>query len=375
MIANPTTNLNPFDLIWRRFPERLNRRSSTWWYFLLLPKQAEGYGPRQMMLSIDSIAGDWFKINHVKHPGLSLDSDEAHFNSIVLGWAYDEQQMQHDFLHHSTKTTLSPSGSIVSWTPPESNQRYGGEIKAAGDKPFGMVATFIGAKGQTQFEVWGDPAAKITSPEVGVDFNTAVGGIQMISWCRINFAGEFSLPSGTEYLEGIGYFQRVCFDLPLFPWKWIWSAFADGTVFSCYVPYIGLQLFRRGDRFFPNMLEQATMPIRQIGGYIYSDDFGEIRFDKARVTPYINGKLPQFLVECRSKNGDFIRYRAVVYSHAQILVERPLLRGLWHSRYNHNDYLFRIEDLVGSIGGKPLDTSALGNGFGSIEYSWGLALH
>lgn len=368
-----------FDLIWDWFPHWQNRHSSVWWFFLLTPKQPEGFGPKQMMFAAIARAGEQVGINHTWHHGLDLTQvsggAEERFNTIVVGWINDGQQLHEDIVHHSCPATLSKSGSLTAWSPQPDGRYFGSELRVTGEKPYGLEARFVGARGCAHFEVWGDPASEVTKPFDALNLNTPLGGSQVIAWRHLRFAGEFVSPAGTEQLEGIGYFQRVCLNFPAFPWKWIWAVFEDESVFSCFVPYVGLHLWRRGDRFMPNFLEQAAVPIRPTGYFSPAEPRSLIRFEKVRVTPVQNGgRYPNFVVECASANGDFLRYTAVPYAHTQFLMDRPVLRRLWQTRFNYNEYLFRIHDLDGRVSGKPLNQRNLGNGFGNCEYTWGLGL-
>jgi hypothetical protein len=51
-----------------------------------------------------------------------------------------------------------------------------------------------------------------------------------------------------------------------------------------------------------------------------------------------------------------------------------MLGGLWSSRYNYNEYLFRMGDLEGMVRGKAINESTVGKGWGNLEYTWGLGL-
>ena len=46
-------------------PERQNRHSSTWWFFLLFPQGPDGYGPRQLMFTIAARRGREMRITDV----------------------------------------------------------------------------------------------------------------------------------------------------------------------------------------------------------------------------------------------------------------------------------------------------------------------
>lgn len=366
-----------FDIIWDRFPQYQNSHSSAWWYFLLLPKQAQGFGPKQMMFTFLTKVGKSLAINKVRHPGLPANSHPQNgaekLPGMTVGWIYDGQTMHDELVHQPCTADLRQDGSLTAWEDVGNGRSYGCEMRSTPNNPFGVHVHVEGPKGCADFEVWGDPNDPITSPDDVMDYKTPFGGAHVIAWKHLRFQGEFVSPAGREQLEGIGYFQRVCLNINPFPWKWIWAAFEDETVFSAFIPYFGLNLFRRGTWFFPQLLEQATIPVK--GGSYISVPMGNGRFspefDKTTITPIVGGKYPDFQVECRSRNGDFLSYRAVSHAHTQFLLDEPILGShALHSRFNYNEYLFKIVDINGRIGDRLLNYKTLGQGWGNLEYTW-----
>jgi hypothetical protein len=367
---------NGFDLIWQRYPERNIRSSSVWWYIMLLPKQAEGYGPKQAMFSLNCMAGDSFSVNGQDHAGfdrqITLVGDEEHLNTTALGWYFDGREKHKNLIHQGSPAVLSPEGSITAWTTSDDGKKVGGEFRTFGDKPFGIRGEFVGTNGAAHFEVWGDPESATGSPGYVYDHDYKVAGFHVVSWRHLNFTGEITHPNGTDSLEGIGYFQRVCFNIPLFPWKWVWVAFADGSIFSCTIPYAGLQFLRRRDQFYSDAVERATLPIINGSFFRWAGARDEVVFDKVKVTPSSGDEFPSFAVEARSAAGNFISFEIVPYSHLQYLLRRPILGGRVRSCFNYNEYPFRAAKLEGVIDGKVLSRAAVGEGFGNCEYTWGL---
>jgi hypothetical protein len=244
---------------------------------------------------------------------------------------------------------------------------------AGEDRPFATRAFFRGEGSEARFEVWGDAVSEMTSPAI-FERQSIFGGANVLAWRHLAFEGEFSTPAGTERLEGVGYFQRICLNILPFPWKWVLARFGDGSFFSCFIPYLGPHLLRRGDWFFPNRIENLTLPLQESAYYCQGDSWRTAVFSQVSVKPILGGaSYPQFLVSTAAENGDFLRFRAVPYTHTQMLMERPLL-GPVSSVYNYNEYLFAIEDLTGSIDGRHINLSLLGPGYGNCEYSWGLGV-
>ncbi len=373
-----TPSPTPFDLIWTQLRALQNRHSSSWWFFLLFPRQKAGFGPKQMMFALVSRMGQMIEIAQVPHPSLSLqpepDGVPDRFNTFAVGWINDGQTVHEKIVHDAAAATLSRDGFLHAWAEQPHGAQYGGGIERLPDKPYGLEARFMGERGCAHFQVWGDPAYPVTGP-IEADVQTLFGGANVIYWPHLRFAGEFSSPAGTEWLEGIGYFQRVCLNFPPFPWKWIWATFNDESVFSAFVPYVGPHLLRRGHRFFPHWLERAAASIKPSSYFAQGGTWQQVDFNQTqvKVLPH-KGRYPQFAVQCQAVNGDFIQYRLEPHAHTGFLLDRPLWRGLWKTRFNYNEYLFHIRDLSGRIAGRPLNEKKLGQGFGNLEYTWGLGL-
>ncbi|HEX6387579.1 MAG TPA: hypothetical protein VF177_23165 [Anaerolineae bacterium] len=369
-----------FDRIWSQMPERQKRTSSSWWFFLLFPKDGQGYGRRQLMFAIASRVGQQIRINDVWLPGINLkrqvNDGVDRFHAMAVGWYCDGRQVHEDIVKATAEATLSSEGFIQCWAGPKDEPR-GLEICASPTHSLGLAARVKGEKGEAHFEAWGDLDSRSSSPHESVDIDTLLGGTHFVAWRRMHFRGEFDLPvTGRETLEGICYFQRVCLNVPTFPWKWIWVLFPDGSLFSAYVPYVGLQLWRQGYTFFrSNLLEQATLPILPAGFWDWPGASEQVLFKKARITPVLgDGPHPTFDLSASNPGGDTLQFRAVPYGHTRFYIDRPLLGGRLASHWSYNEYMVRLEGLDGQIQGKPINAATMGQGFGSLEYAWGLGL-
>lgn len=385
MIPEPTErsleqHREMFEKIWWQEPERQNSSSSSWWFFILFPEGDAGYGPRQLMFSVATRAGDRFHVNEEWAPGMDpqrqAGSDTDQFNAITVGWSGDQDQVHDRIVAQPATATLSRQGKIDAWNKQADGAKLGGEITASVDRPLGLDAHFRGEDGEARFEAWGDLNSRMTSPIQPMDVETRLGGLNLLTWRKMQFEGEFDLPEGKETLHGLCYFQRVCFNMPLFPWKWVWAFFPDGTAFSVLVPYIGPQLLRKGYKFFSSQtLERLTLPVQQSGlwNWAHSDERAE--FDSIEVSPVFGqGEHPDFRVRARNQSGDTVEFVASSYGHARSYIERPLLRDQTRTHWTYNEYLVRLEDLEGRVNGRPVNTRTMGQGFGTLEYSWGLGL-
>ncbi len=376
----PAEQKRAFNLIWSQMPQMQNRMSSSWWFFLLLPKGEEGYGPKQIMFAITARAGDEINISGGDLRGIdlkrNLTAQKDQFEVQNVGWYFDGQVLHEELVKQIALATLSSDGYIEAWAKRPDGQQHGSKIWASPDEPLTLEAHFKGARGEARFKTWGDLKTVDTSPDESININTPLGGTHFIAWRLINFEGTFTSPVGTEHLQGLGYFQRVCLNVPAFPWKWVWSLLEDGTLFSAFVPYVGPHLFRRGYRFFASKKwEKRTIPIAS-GAFIdFPGDSERILFDKSSVTPvFRNGSHPDFLVSARSKNGDFIKFFANSYDHAPQSLSRRIFGGKLRTHWSYNEYMFRMENLEGRVGGQVINHQTKGNGFGNVEYTWGLGL-
>lgn len=368
-----------YNLIWSQMPEMQKRTSSSWWFFLLFPKGEEGYGRRQLMFSMAGRVGNQIRVNDVWLPGIDLKrpihNGIDQFPMINVGWYFDGSTV-HKLLKQPANTVLDASGSIKAWQQDQDGHTYGGEIHTSTNHPLALESTWCWPGGEARFETWGELFSLHTSPHESLNIDTFLGGVHFIAWRQMQFKGEFDLPTGRETLEGIGYFQRVCLNVPTFPWKWIWSVFPDGSMFSAYIPYIGRQLFRKGYTFFPNeKQEQRTLPVGQAGFWDWYGPSEQILFNKAVVTPlFTGGKHPDFAVEVSNKQGDFLQFQANVQGHTRFYIDRPILGGRKETHWSYNEYMFRMAGLNGRIGDKLINQETMGQGFGNLEYSWGLGL-
>ena len=190
------------------------------------------------------------------------------------------------------------------------------------------------------------------------------------------FKGVFRTPKETVNLEGIGYFQRVVMNLPMMPWMWNWTIFEDGSIYSYFVPYMGMHVIRRGNRFYNRIFERMIIPLAH-GSNFHDGETGEVtRFNKTVVIPTVakGREYPDFQVYSKNDKGDYIKFIARSNSHTRFLLERRVIKRLWQTRFNYNEYPVQAINFRGKINGKAIDTRHLGNGYGNCEYTWGISL-
>jgi hypothetical protein len=374
-------NQRVYNLIWSQMPEMQNRNSSSWWFFLMFPKTEDGYGPRQIMFAIAARVGERIRINDIWLPGIDLNRPIVDgvdkFHAMNVGW-YGDNEGVHDYIiKEAAPVVLSEHDQFVrSWSNSGNDNAHGIEIRASTKRPLALETIVKGPNGSAHFEAWGDLDSKNSSPHESMNIDTPLGGTHFIAWRRMNFEGEFELPEGIEHLSGICYFQRPCVNVPLFPWKWIWSVFPDGSMFSSYVPYIGLNLLRKGYKLFKSeRLEQLTLPIAGNAFWDWPGPSEEIVFNKASITPIFNaGPYLQFDVRVSNSHGDHLSFIAQTYGHTSNYIDRPVLGNQVEFHWNYNEFMFRMANLNGRVCGKEITYETMGQNYGNLEYAWGVGL-
>jgi hypothetical protein len=363
--------------IWDRLPERQNGLSSVWWFFLLFPRQARGYGPAQIMFMAGSKVGRFF-VDGMPAGGMpgrvEATGQTEQIPAFTLGWMHDGERLHERLLHDVCRMELDPGGRLETLPEEDGTGSPHVSLMPLPDRPFGMRAVFEGKRGGGRFDVWGDPASVATSPVVSIDRPHRVGGGHVIGWERLAFAGDFRTPAGTEHHEGVGFFQRVVANSPWIPWKWVYIVFEDASIFSCFMPFLGPHLMRRRYGFFPQRLEQLAVAPLQMGMFSDGGTGTVVKFDEVRVIPRVSGgELARFDIQAVSRHGNRLTVRAAPYERAGFTLSRPLL-GKLRTRYVYNEYLLRADLVEGVLSGRSIDPSRLGTGYGNCEYNWGFTV-
>ena len=356
---------------------------------MLLPKQEQGYGPRQMMFSYASRAGKLIAVRDKWQKGFNIDTVDrgnglAKFMTTVVGWIHDGENVHEEIVHQGALAELSEKGYLRAFNTIDGEQ-YGAEIKTSKTREMGIDAEFVGKNGFARFEVWADPQNPDEHPQmtdIRPGFFAKFFNVNLVAWRKINFRGTFKSPAGVEELEGIGYFQRVLFNGPLIPWIWVWTVFEDKSVFSTFIPYAGLQNFRRDDRHFTNWLENRLLKIKPSAYFIKEgEEQKEVLFTKINMHIKNDGQefyqsLPEVRFKMSNDNGDHLNIRVKAHGHAQFHLDRRVLWHFWMSRWNYNEYMVHIDHIEGKINGKEISTGmkGLGEGWGNMEYAFGMSL-
>ncbi|MHA2503175.1 MAG: hypothetical protein ACXAE3_09910, partial [Candidatus Kariarchaeaceae archaeon] len=146
-----------FKEIWRQHPEWQNQFSSSWWFFLFLPKQEQGYGPKQMMFAFASRRGDL--ISFAKEPwGQGIDPNRElgpveDFTTTISGWINDGETLHDNVLMVTTQAHLDYHKQFLEAWKDVDGKSYGARIEADLDTPGerGIKGKFVGQKGGADF--------------------------------------------------------------------------------------------------------------------------------------------------------------------------------------------------------------------------------
>jgi hypothetical protein len=378
VIKNPDL---AFKDIWRHHPELQNWSSSSWWFFVFFPKQETGYGPKQMMFTFASRTGDLIKVNSTWQKGIdskrNLGKTEE-FMTTVVGWINDGKQVHEEIVHQPALATLSYDDQVLEAWVENDGEMHGGRVESLNTHKYAIRGHFKGKKGEAKFEVWNENTTDMDQPmilDIRGPKKGKLGGTQFVAWRRYAFKGEFTGPSGTEHLSGLGYFQRVLMNVPMFPWKWAYLLFEDGSIFSSFIPYFGLQNFRREYKFYNQFIERMVIPLGP-RAYFFNNKTGETTFfDTSNIYPIINKHTnPDFNLLCKTKSGDFIKINLKAHAHAQFLLDRRVIKKLWQTKYIYNEYMVQAKGITGKIDGQTFPKSQFGQAWGNMEYTWGMSL-
>ncbi len=372
-----------YDMIWTQLQELQNKFSSTWWFFLLFPEQELGYGPKQMMFTFASKTGELIRVstseekannNWQSGMGYKRDIKEGvdEFWTTVVGWIYDGEKMHHEIVHQPSLASLNIKGNLTAVDP---KTGYGGKLRKDLSRPNGIQVEFVGQDGSAKFMVYSVSDNYVDHPEVS-DIRTKFGGTHLVAWRRFRFEGDFEYNNEIHSHHGLGYFQRVCMNIPMFPWKWVFIYFKDKSILSFFGGYIAPHIFRRKSRFARDRLENFYHPM-QLSGYLHLENEKKlIKFDKVKITDKISKKreLTHLIIKAENLNGDVIKVKCKIHSHAQFLLDKKFFSEKLYSRHNYNEFILEVINLTGTVGDKELSIEKLGEGWGNHEYTWGFSV-
>lgn len=370
-----------FKEIWRQHPEWQNQFSSSWWFFLFLPKQGNGYGPKQMMFAFASRRGEL--ISFAKEPwGKGIDPDRElgpveKFNTTISGWIHDGQKVHDNVLMVTTEAELDyDEQSLEAWKETDSG-KHGARIEADSNPKgeYGIKGKFVGGKGGAEFRIWNSGDHFLQNPQIVkiAPKGGRFGGVQYIPWRRFAFEGEFTTEKGTEKLEGLGYFQRVLMNIPMLPWTWIYIIFQDGSIFSSFMINFGPHLFNRKLNHMNQFSERFKYHVKPRSFFFDPETQQTIHWEHSWVIPKLrDDDLVDFFIKVRMDDGDYLEMKVSSHGHSQFTLDSRKLGKAWEAKYIYNEYMVELDNIKGKITGKPIND--LGKGWGNIEYTHGMGL-
>lgn len=372
-----------FKEIWRQHPEWQNWSSSSWWFFLFLPKQENGYGPKQMMFAFASRKGEKVRFDHKWHKGLDSERDlgeKEQYMTTISGWINDGKKVHDRVILETIEATLSYKEQFLeAWEEKKDGSKYGARIERSKntDHKFGIDGEIIGERGGAKFSIWNSGNDNLENPQIVTmaPKNWKFGGVQYIPWRRFAFQGEFTSPDGTEQLEGIGYFQRVLMNIPMFPWSWCYIVFEDGSIYSSFMINLGLHNLNRKKGHYRQSIERFKYHVKPRSFYYNPNTGKTFHFDKSKTIPIMHEEgNPDFFIEAKMENGDFLRLKLLSHGHTQFSIDRKILKELMTSKYVYNEYMVKVSKVIGKLDGKKFNTQIHGQGWGNIEYTHGMSL-
>ncbi|MHA2503378.1 MAG: hypothetical protein ACXAE3_10960, partial [Candidatus Kariarchaeaceae archaeon] len=335
-----------------------------------------------------SRAGHLIAVRDKWQTGCDVDTvvePNSKFMTTVVGWNNDGDEVHEEIVHEGAEAHLSPEGYLEAYNTVDGKQ-YGARIEISKAHELGIHANFEGRNGHAKFEVWSDPDDPEAAPQVSHISPPVLGrffNVNLVAWRKVNFKGMFKTPTGEEELEGLGYFQRVLFNGPLGPWIWIWTVFEDHSVFSAFIPYLGLHNARRADGHFSDFMENRLMKIVPTAYFLNEadPDNKETKFTKVDMKIHnanqdLYENLPIVKLRVRNKEGDHLNVTIRAHGHAQFHLDRAVLKQTWMSRWNYNEFMVHVDHIEGSVKGKSIKTNmkVMGEGWGNMEYTWGMSL-
>jgi hypothetical protein len=369
-----------YDYLWKPLTKLMNKYTSNWWFFLLLPKQRKGYGPKQLMYTFATQKGKILRLNGRWCKGMKNINDQPinKMNGIATGWYFDGHKMHEELSFLPGELILdTPSRSLQIQAPHidkkqiiHSKEDYYAKMYQDDNKILHLE--FSGLNGKGKFQFWMDHVSTMTRPFV-LHRQIKLGGVHMAALKYLHFKGTIETHSGKESLEGVGYFQKVMMNMPMFPWLWHWSVTENGSVLSYFSAYIGFQALRRNLSIWPHSLESHTRNIQSSAYFYDNKTHQEYNFKKVKIKPETRkGKLPYFKCEgTNPQTNDLLSFRCYPYQHTNFITERPLVNGITN-KFTYNEYPVRVKDLELKIDNNQHDYEFHEPIFGNCEYTWGL---
>tara|TARA_B100000287_G_scaffold110129_1_gene102433 strand:- start:236 stop:1405 length:1170 start_codon:yes stop_codon:yes gene_type:complete len=389
MNDNQKLNQNAFDDIWKIHPELQNNFSSAWWFFLLFPDQEEGYGPKQLMFAFASKAGKNVGVRNIWQKGMNIkdlkkENEQQKFMTTLVGWIFDGDNVHEGVIHQKMEVELSDKGYLIAKDDQNENNII---AKLIGDVKdyFKIDAEFANENTSIKFEANSSNDPNILNPQLTMiqpKFVNKLFNVNVVTWKKFDFKGDFKTLNFNGNLSGIGYFQRVLFNGPLIPWTWLWIVFENGNVLSSFIPFFGFQNFRRKDKFYSTKNENKRIKINPTSYFIIEGKYKrELRFNKIDIellysNKKVNEELPRLNLKLSNNENEWLEVNIMSNGHAQFHLERGYFKNIIKSKWSYNEYMIKVNSFSGVLNGIEMNElkKEMGNGWGNMEYTYGMSI-
>lgn len=233
---------------------------------------------------------------------------------------------------------------------------------------------FNGKDGYGRFSVWAEDDWEMSQP-LNFDNITKFYNSLLIAWRKFSFRGKFGYGGKEEELEGYGYFQRVCVNLPTMPWFWPILMFPNGSVFSSFQPYYGPNALRKNNKITHPAWLKVRLNVASSAYYADNESKKVVYFTESFVRELPNkGDDVYFETVSRNKEtGDYVHIISKSLGETGWDLEKYLF-GAIHSLWDYNEHIVQVVEIKGRINGKKLDPGIADKIYGNTEYVWGMSV-
>ncbi|MCY3412243.1 MAG: hypothetical protein INQ03_11470 [Candidatus Heimdallarchaeota archaeon] len=362
--------------IFETYPQLQNEFSSMWYFFVLFPKQGEAFGPKQLMFSFASKVGRHYGVGGKWQKGMKLingDPKVRKFMTTAVGWCFDGENIHEDLVHQDVLASVSKDGWVRGWVETDDGSKYGGEIIAPDLNEEKLNVHFNGEDGYGKFQVWAEDDWEMSRP-LNFDNVTKLYSSLLIAWRKFSFKGKFGYNSTEEQLEGYGYFQRVCVNLPTMPWYWPILMFPDGSIFSSFQPYFGANCLRARDRVRHRLFRKLRINVASSAYFADNTNNSITTFKESFVREKPGSTDEDLRFEIVSRNletGDYVKIETKSLAETGWDLEKRLFT-IFQNLWNYNEHIVEVVRIEGRINGRILNDE--GKIFGNTEYCWGMSI-
>jgi len=304
--------------------------------------------------------------------------------TTLVGWIFDGDNVHEGVIHQKMEVELSDKGYLIAKDDQNENNII---AKLIGDVKdyFKIDAEFANENTSIKFEANSSNDPNILNPQltkIQPKFVNKLFNVNVVTWKKFDFKGDFKTLNFSGNLSGIGYFQRVLFNGPLIPWTWLWIVFENGNVLSSFIPFFGFQNFRRKDKFYSTKNENKRIKINPTSYFIIEGKYKrELRFNKIDIellysNKKVNEGLPKLNLKLSNNENEWLEVNIMSNGHAQFHLERGYFKNIIKSKWSYNEYMIKVNSFSGVLNGIEMNElkKEMGNGWGNMEYTYGMSI-